>query len=427
MKKITLIFALVVCWLNATWAQQPVPVKPRIIISTDIGGTDPDDNQSFAHFLMYSDCFDTEGLISSPSYGSGNKEEMLRMVDLYEKDLSKLHQQKPGLVAPDSLRAIIKQGRWGRSPYCGYSTPTEGSEWIVTCARRTSDRPLWILVWGGLDDVAQALHDAPDIADRIRVYWIGGPNKKWSVYSYEYIVTHFPNLWFIENNSSYRGFIGDTKVKDIFNAGYYDAFIRDAGYLGKDYAKYYKGQSKLGDTPSLLYIMDGDPNDPYKESWGGSFRKVTHTPRTVFDRPTTANDTIEVCSIVEFRVKGPVTDVPADSACITLDIRNQKWEGYYLGNGIYSVRHSTYYTGTLAYTITSTIPGFKTQTGAITVKNEWDNKVSPTDYRVGNNWYTDKNDPEEMDKELWGYRTIARWRNAAMADWGKRWSWLKEK
>ena len=256
MKKITLIFALVVCWLNATWAQQPVPVKPRIIISTDIGGTDPDDNQSFAHFLMYSDCFDTEGLISSPSYGSGNKEEMLRMVDLYEKDLSKLHQQKLGLVAPDSLRAIIKQGRWGRSPYCGYSTPTEGSEWIVTCARRTSDRPLWILVWGGLDDVAQALHDAPDIADRIRVYWIGGPNKKWSVYSYEYIVTHFPNLWFIENNSSYRGFIGDTKVKDIFNAGYYDAFIRDAGYLGKDYAKYYKGQSKLGDTPSLLYMME---------------------------------------------------------------------------------------------------------------------------------------------------------------------------
>ena len=27
-------------------AQKPVPVKPRILISTDIGGTDPDDNQS---------------------------------------------------------------------------------------------------------------------------------------------------------------------------------------------------------------------------------------------------------------------------------------------------------------------------------------------------------------------------------------------
>ncbi|MEI3488228.1 MAG: nucleoside hydrolase-like domain-containing protein [Bacteroides stercoris] len=27
--------------------------RPRILISTDIGGTDPDDNQSMAHFLMY--------------------------------------------------------------------------------------------------------------------------------------------------------------------------------------------------------------------------------------------------------------------------------------------------------------------------------------------------------------------------------------
>jgi hypothetical protein len=31
------------------------------------------------------------------------------------------------------------------------------------------------LVWGGLDDVAQALHDAPEIQDKLRIYWIGGP------------------------------------------------------------------------------------------------------------------------------------------------------------------------------------------------------------------------------------------------------------
>lgn len=78
---------------------------------------------------------------------------------------------------------------------CGYATPTEGSEWIVRCARRHAketetgkrEAPLYVLVWGGLEDVAQALHDAPDIAQRIRVYWIGGPNKKWSVNAYVYI------------------------------------------------------------------------------------------------------------------------------------------------------------------------------------------------------------------------------------------------
>ncbi|WP_310586132.1 nucleoside hydrolase-like domain-containing protein [Telluribacter humicola] len=38
-------------------------MKPRILISTDIGGTDPDDNQSMAHLLMYSDRFMIEGLV----------------------------------------------------------------------------------------------------------------------------------------------------------------------------------------------------------------------------------------------------------------------------------------------------------------------------------------------------------------------------
>ncbi len=54
-------------------AQQHVHVEPRILISSDIGGTDPDDNQSMIHFLMYSNMFETEGLISSPSYGHGSK------------------------------------------------------------------------------------------------------------------------------------------------------------------------------------------------------------------------------------------------------------------------------------------------------------------------------------------------------------------
>ena len=84
----------VICWLAfvpaVLWAQQPVPVKPRILISTDIGGTDPDDNQSMAHFLMYSNLFTTEGLVSSPSYGNGTKQHLLDMIGLYEQDLPKL-------------------------------------------------------------------------------------------------------------------------------------------------------------------------------------------------------------------------------------------------------------------------------------------------------------------------------------------------
>ena len=35
-------------------------------VTTDIGGSDPDDFQSMAHYLLYADMFDTEGLILFP-------------------------------------------------------------------------------------------------------------------------------------------------------------------------------------------------------------------------------------------------------------------------------------------------------------------------------------------------------------------------
>ena len=400
--------------------------RQRVLVSTDIGGTDPDDNQSMAHMLMYTDRFDLEGIVSSPSYGEGNKEEILRMIDLYEKDLPVLGKHIGGLMSPDSLRAITRQGRKGAAPYCGYTTPTEGSEWIVECARRQSDRPLWISVWGGLEDVAQALHDAPDIAGKIKVHWIGGPNKKWSTNSYAYIVENFPDLYMIEDNASYRGFIAEKKNPDRYNAGFYEAYLAGAGNLGRDFIRYYDGLPKMGDTPALLYVMDGDPDDPTGESWGGSFEPTRRSSRAVFHRPVTAADTVPVYSIIELHIKGPVKDdIAPDSVCFRMDIRNQKWDGFYLGNGDYAVRHSTYYLGTLPYTITSDIPGFPCHEGAITVENLWPGRESATDYEVGANWYTDKADPALFWKKLQGAQTVLKWREAVMEDWGKRLGYLK--
>lgn len=401
--------------------------RPRVIISTDIGGTDPDDNQSMAHALMYTDRYDLEGLVSSPSYGSGSCAEILRMIDIYEQDLPRLQAGIKGLAHPDSLRAMTRQGRRGAAPYKGYAEPTEGSRLIVERARRDDQRPLWIAVWGGLEDVAQALHDAPDIADRIRVSWIGGPNKKWSTNSYAYIVENFPDLWIIEDNASYRGFIADGKVKDQFNALFYETYLKGAGVTGSDFINYYKGLPKMGDTPSLLYMIDGNPDDPGGESWGGSFESTKRSPRVVFDRPTTAADTVPVYSIIEFHVKGPVKDdIAPDSVCFTLEIRNQRWNGVYLGDGDYAVRHSTYYLGTLPYKVTSDIEGFPTYEGAITVENLWPGRQSETDYRVGDNWYTDKADPALFRKNLQGAETVYRWREEVMTDWGERLARLKD-
>ena len=411
-------------------AQQPVPVKPRVLVSTDIGGTDPDDNQSMIHLLMYNEKFDIEGLVSSPSFGEGNKEEILRTIDLYEKDLPKLQKHVKGLASPKYLRSVTKQGRKGSAPFKGFITPTEGSDWIIKCALKKSKQPLWVLVWGGLDDLAQALHDKPEIQKNIRVVWLGGPNKKWSANSYAYIAENFPDLWLIESNSSYYGFFSDNVAENLNGKNYYKNYINEAGFLGKDYKNNrYEGRLKMGDTPSLLYMMDGDPNNPTKESWGGSYVNIHRSPRIIFKRNTTAHDTVPVFSILEFHFKGPVAAIPRDSACITMtvqtEIGEQKWDGFYLGDGNYVVRYCPKRTETLTYKVTSAIPGFETQNGIFFVSNIWPGKPNTTDYNLGKNWYSDRPNPELYDDIWQGGKTVLKWRNDVLLDWAKRWEWLR--
>ncbi|MFD2164000.1 nucleoside hydrolase-like domain-containing protein [Paradesertivirga mongoliensis] len=413
----------------ASVGQNPVPVKPRIIVSTDIGGTDPDDNQSMIHLLMYSDKFDIEGLVSSPSYGDGKKEEILRTIDLYEKDLPKMKTHIKGMATPDYLRSVTKQGRKGGAPYLGYTTATEGSNWIIKKANEKSNRPLWVLVWGGLDDLAQALHDAPEIQNKIKVYWIGGPNKKWSTNSYAYIAQNFSALWFIESNAAYRGFFSANSTPEkLSGKNYYANYIRGAGYLGKDFKNNrYEGNVKMGDTPTLLYLMDGDPDNPMRENWGGSYEKLSRSPRIVYNRNTTLADTVPVYSIVEFSFKGPEVNIPVDSACFTMAVSNQKWDGFYLGSGNYAVRYAPKQKETLTYKVTSTIPGFQEHSGALVVSNSWPGEQYPTDYYLGASWFTDKPDPELFDGLWQGAKTVLKWRNDVLLDWAKRWKWLAEK
>src|SRR5215212_7530209 len=84
-------------------------VRPRVLVSTDIGGTDPDDTQSMVHLLLYDDVFDLEGLISSP-YGPGRASHILAVIDRYARDYPNLRSHSNRYPSPDALRAMTKQG-----------------------------------------------------------------------------------------------------------------------------------------------------------------------------------------------------------------------------------------------------------------------------------------------------------------------------
>lgn len=400
--------------------------KPRILISSDIGGTDDDDFQSMIHVLMYADQFQIEGLVSSP-FGNGRKKNFLDMIDLYEKDLPQLSKHSKEFPSPDPLKRVTKQGAISEAPYKGYAHSTEGSNWIIKCAKKKSDQPLWVLVWGGIEDVAQALHDAPEIKQNIKVYWIGGPNKKWSVNAYAYIAENHSDLWMIEANATYRGwFIDEDSPKDITGKTYYSNYIDGRGAMGKDFINYYEGNIKMGDTPSLAYVMNGNPEDPLGESWGGSFMPISHSSRSVFNRNTTIVDTVATYGVIEWNFNGPKLDIPIQSKSFTMEISNQTWQGYYLGDGIYGVRYASKKPETCTYLTSSDIPELNGLKGQFVSVNPFPGKKQPTDYILGENWYGDKTDSDLFLGVQQGAKTVSKYRSEFLLDWAKRWEWLKK-
>ncbi|WP_084111141.1 nucleoside hydrolase-like domain-containing protein [Chryseobacterium taiwanense] len=429
MKKIIHLL-IITCSIIGIKAQKSIAEKPRILISTDIGGTDPDDNQSMTHLLMYADKFNIEGLVSSPSFGDGSKEEIVKMINLYEKDLPKLKKHSSGFPSPSYLRSISKQGLRGNAPFEGFSKSTEGSEWIVKSARKKSAQPLWVLVWGGLEDVAQALHDAPDIKNKIKIYWIGGPNKKWSANSYSYLVKNFPDLWFIEVNSTYYSFFSKNDDPNILKSTeYYDHYIKGYGAMGKDFKNYYNGEVKMGDSPSLFYLMNGNPEDPTGESWGGSFEKIKYSPNIIVDGIKGTSDDIAFCSLIEFHFKGPLLKENSGKVPFYMETMHkkdiQKWPGSYLGDGNYALKYAPKATETLNYKFVSDIPELNNHEGKLNIVNLWPGKQHNTDYPLGNTWFTDQSDPALFEGKYQGGKTIVKWKNDILLDWAKRWEWLK--
>jgi hypothetical protein len=391
----------------------------RVIVSTDIGGSDPDDFQSMVHYLLYSDLFDTEGLISSP-WGAGTVGDIHEVINQYEADYPHLRSHSADYPTPDYLRSVTKQGVIDFAPFIGYKKSTEGSDWIIQCARKADSRPLYILVWGLLEDLAQALHDDPGIKDKLRVYYIGGPNKKWGLNAYEYIRESFPDLWIIENNSTYRGwFNGGKQDGDLGNHSFVTSHALGHGALGNYFAEHLGGVIKMGDTPSVTYLLKGTPELPENPGWGGSFTRVGGLPRSVFRRNTTESDMLEVFEILELVFEGPDLGGPRDEPAFHLVVDRQEFEGFYCGAGEYKVRFMPKAQGVFSYVTKSSILGLDGQTGTFTCVKETEAQRTREKDRYPY-WWSDVLDSRQEDGPHKGAKTVSMWREEFLRDFQAR-------
>ena len=173
----------------------------RVHVSTDLGG-DPDDIQSLYRLVHYSDILCVEGISSCT--GPGSDPQASRIMDWIRRiDVDHLRDRGYTELLPEAdLLAVTTQGPTEpRAPADGQTTP--GSTQLVDRALASDDRPLWVLVWGSMTGVAQALHDEPAIADRVRIYSIGSSNtvhdpaaRDWVA---DFMAERRPDLWWIEN------------------------------------------------------------------------------------------------------------------------------------------------------------------------------------------------------------------------------------
>jgi len=355
------------------------PPRHRVIVSTDIGGSDPDDFQSMVHLLLYADELDIEGLISSP-WGEGRKQDILDVIDLYEQDFANLQQHSDTYPTPETLRAVTKQGGINVASNEGFGQSTEGSEWLVNAARHDDPRPLHVLVWGNIEDLAQALHDAPDILPKLRVYYIGGPNKKWGPDAYHYIAEHYPNLWIIESNATYRGwFVGGNQGGTWGNKSFVSEHIAGNGALGSFFATQLGGTIKMGDTPSVAWLLNGNPEHPSEPGWGGE-----------------APDEVEA----------------------QMDIENQALRGL-VENGQVHFRFTPKGARKFSYSIRSNVASLNGRAGELTATPTPADAAGTPDQRRPN-WWTDNPAPELSDEGHIGAKTVSRWREDYLRDFADR-------
>lgn len=405
--------------------------KPRVIVSTDIGGTDFDDYQSLVHLLLFSDDIHLEGLISSPWGPVRNRvNEILKTIDQYALDYPNLKTWSSDYPTPEYLRSITRQGGMDSAPPEGYSHPTDASRLIIEAAKRQDTRPLWILVWGGIDDLAQALHDDPAIKDTIRVYYIGGPNKKWSTAAYNYISRYHPDLYIIENNSTYRGwFTGGEQQNELDGATFVAKHLKGHGALGNYFNEYGAGQLKMGDTPAVAYVLGPNPEDPSQESKGGGrFVRAWDRPAYTFNKTPSSADVVETYGMVELIVhpqgvapKGTTASLVVPASAKVTD----RFPGFAAADGTWHFRFVPKSSQVWTYTIESSWEKLKDNAGGsfTSLPPATFSPTPPSTHYP--NWWTDNPDPALAEDvppfgPQQGVKTINQWRATYLTDFASR-------
>ncbi|GJC88034.1 hypothetical protein ColLi_10872 [Colletotrichum liriopes] len=189
---------------------QTFPSKPRVFVLTDISN-EPDDAESLVRYLLYSNQFQTEGLVAVSSTWMKNKvcpQDIHKILDAYAGAVDNLNKHThPDYAYPsvDSLRNLVKSGPpvYGFAGVGADKPLTDGAQLLLERIKAPSEEPLWVLVWGGTNVLAQVLltirdqysaEEATKLRAKLRVYTISDQDD-----TSAWIRTQFPDVFYISS------------------------------------------------------------------------------------------------------------------------------------------------------------------------------------------------------------------------------------
>ncbi|MEM6645459.1 MAG: nucleoside hydrolase [Bacteroidota bacterium] len=138
-----------------------------VILDSD-ANNELDDQHAIAYMLLNRDRFDVKGITVNRTHNGGDIHEQYAEAERVVQVLNLLDEVPIYKGADGSFEDI--RPTLSRPNYDGH----EAVEFIVATARSyTPEAPLVLLPVGKLTNIALALEAAPDIADRVRIVWLG--------------------------------------------------------------------------------------------------------------------------------------------------------------------------------------------------------------------------------------------------------------
>lgn len=271
--------------------------KPRVLIASDIRN-EPDDAESLVRYMLYSNEFDTRGLLACTSTHmryTVHPEDMVTIIKAYGTVVDNLNAHvhpENAYSPPEHFLSMIRNGpnTYGKKALGDDVPLSEGSALIIERIDE-SEEPLWVLCWGGTNPLAQALwhirkdRSAAEVERfclKLRVYTISDQDDTGA-----WIRRTFPSIvyicsvhgWNEYGNATWFAISGE--VIHEFDVGGPDRtkITRDwlkehiqVGPLGSVYPNY--PFLMEGDTPTFLYLIQnglGSSEHPEWGSWGGRY------------------------------------------------------------------------------------------------------------------------------------------------------------